>query len=177
MQTLSRDAGTDASMEARLRSLLASAMEEEVGMLDTLREIFVAQREALSAGDPAALDDGVFAATRVIRTLDEARRRRRGITASLIGSEVDGDELDTYLTGSATRPVRQAREHLRAAAERLRGEVALLRRILGVALQDNRVYLEALLGDGGHSAGRRPAYTPGGAQAQADVGVVLDRTA
>ena len=133
--------------EAGLRSFLASALEEEVELLDKLREIFLSQRQALADGDPAALDDGVFAATRVLRTLDEARRRRTRITRGLAGSDVEFEELDTVLTGSSNRPIRVAQERVREATAALRKEVAILRRILHMGLSDNRRYLDTLLGE------------------------------
>lgn len=162
--------------ESELCGLLAAALEEEVALLDRLRMVFVAQREALASNDPAALDDGVFAATRVLRTLDEARRRRQRLTSGLVGADVDFDELDGFLTGHAGRPIRAAQERLRSAAAGLRDEVRILRRILQVALNDNRRYLDALLGeDTSQSAG---GYEPAGAgSAAADsAGAVLDRT-
>jgi hypothetical protein len=161
--------------QSELRALLASALDEEGVLLDRLRKIFLAQREALAANDPAALDDGVFAATRVLRTLDEARRRRQGLTAGLVGADVDFDELDAFLTGHSGRPIRVALERLREGAAALREEVGLLRRILQVALSDNRRYLDALLGDDARAGGYEPtrardAATDGG-------GAVLDRMA
>ncbi len=161
----------DVAGEPGLTALLVSALEEEVDLLETLRLIFVAQREALAKGDPAALDDGVFAATRVLRTLDEARRRRRGITTGLVGSDVDFEELDSVVPGSAGRSVRAAQERVRTAAAGLRTEVSFLRRILTVALSDNRRYLDALLGE-------EPGQVAAGYEAgPVDVaGAVLDRS-
>lgn len=159
--------------EGGLRSLLTAALEEEVELLDTLRGLFVSQREALSEGDPIALDDGVFAATRVLRTLDEARRRRLGVTRELLGADVDLDELDTVLTGSSSRPLRIAQERLRRAAGDLRGEVALLRRILHLALSDNRRYLNTLVGMDPDQTDEGDAY---GQPAPDVAGALLDRT-
>lgn len=174
MGTITERAEVSVADEAGLRSLLTAALEEEVELLDTLRRIFVSQREALAAGDPAALDDGVFAATRVLRTLDEARRRRMGITRGLAGTELDFEELDTLMTGSSSRPLRIAQERVRRAAGDLRGEVTLLRRILQVALSDNRRYLDTMVG----AEPRGPAPTAYGPppEASGKAGVVLDRT-
>jgi hypothetical protein len=161
-----------------LGALLASALEQEGSMLDTLRDIFAAQRKALVIGDPVALEDGVFAATRVMRTLDEARHRRRAITTALWGGESDGEELDRLLAGSAARPIRRARERLRSSAERLRREVALLRAILYRALEENRSHLDVLLGTERPNRSVPASYDQGGmATGEAGTGVVVDRTA
>jgi FlgN protein len=176
MQTTLADTTPDLDGEDELRVLLVSALEEEVGLLDGLRKIFVVQREALAEGDPRALDDGVFAATRVMRTMEEARRRRRRLTTNLLGSDVDFDELDTILTGPLNRSVRAGQDQVRAAAARLRREVALLRRILRVALSDNRRYLDILLGEGPSAGATSGGYCEVTAPAPVQSGVVLDRT-
>lgn len=178
MQTMPTSIGHDPTTDTGLRALLVAALDEEVELLERLREVFRSQREALRNGDPTALDDGVFTATRVMRTMDEARRRRRRLTIKLLGSDLEFDELDTVLTGSMNRPVRLARERVRDAAARLREEVGMLQRILRVALQDNRVYLETLLGDGVRRVTSEAAYGSGhGDPAPAPTGVVVDRTA
>lgn len=183
MQAAPLAVDSPAAVEAQLRARLASAMDEEVTMLDALREIFVAQREALATGNATALDDGVFAATRMVRTLDEARRRRHVITTALLGGDVDGEELDRFLTGSDARPVRRARERLRFAADQLRREVAMLSVILRHALDDNQGHLEVLLagaaraGEPQSNAGSSAAYTRDGLAARrADGGWVVDGT-
>lgn len=178
MQTIQNSAEPDLTTEEGLRAHLVAALDEEVELLEGLRRIFAAQRDALRSGDPTALDDGVFSATRVMRTMEEARRRRRRLTLNLLGSDLEFDELDTVLTGSRNRPIRLARERVRAAAAQLRSEVGMLQRILTVALQDNRVHLETLLGDGVHRITSDAAYGTGDvAPPPAGSGVVVDRTA
>lgn len=167
MHTAFLDAGTVRGSEDETRRMLVEALEHEVGLLDGLKSVFVAQREALSLGDPRALDDGVFAATRIMRTMDEARRRRRHLTSSLLGSDLDFDELDAVLADAANRPVRNALIRVREAAGQLRAEVRVLRQILQVSLSDNRRHLEVLLGDSTSSA-LAPGTGP-------EAGAVLDR--
>ena len=176
MQTIPSSSASDLTTQDGVRALLVSALQEEVELLERLREIFASQRDALRTGDPLALDDGVFSATRVMRTMEEARRRRRRLTIKLLGSDLEFDELDVVLTGSANRPVRLARERVREAAARLREEVGTLQRILEIALQDNRVYLETLLGDGVHTATSEAAYGSGDRTPRGSSGVVFDRT-
>lgn len=119
-----------AGLDDALRVMLVQALDEEAGMLDRLREIFALQKEALAARDPLALDDGVFAASRVMRTMEEARHRRTSLTTRLIGGELEFDEWDVALAGPENRPVRHAQERVRQAAMRLGEEVATLHRML-----------------------------------------------
>jgi hypothetical protein len=156
--------------------MLISALDEEVALLDRLRGIFASQREALAAGDPHALDDGVFAATRVMRTMEEARRRRTSLTTRLSGGDLEFDEWDVVLTGPENRPIRLGQERVRQAAARLREEVAKLRRILHSALADNRRYLEVLLGEGSSGAARTATYGRAADPEEVGAGAVLDRT-
>lgn len=167
MQSTALEIQPDFTTETGLRSLLVSALDEEVALLDKLRDIFVVQREALAAGDAGALDDGIFAATRMMRTIEEARRRRRRLTERLTGGDMELDELDVWLSGVNNRPIRAARDRVREAAVRLRSEVRTLREILKTALSDNRRYLEVLLGDTTRSVESEP-YDAG-------PGAVLDR--
>ena len=167
MQSTALEMQPDLTTEDGLRTMLVSALDEEVALLDSLRDIFVVQREALAEGDAGALDDGIFAATRMMRTMEEARRRRRRLTERLTGGELELDEMDVWLSGVSNRPIRGARDRVQAAAVRLRSEVGLLRGILKTALSDNRRYLEVLLGDT-----TRPVTAEG---YEGGTGAVLDR--
>ena len=171
MQTAVSDFSAAPAATPDAASLLAGALDEEVALLDALRAIFASQREAVSGGDPHALDDGVFAATRVMRTLDEARRRRRRLTERLLGHDLDPDDLDALLAEAPNRPVRLAQDRLRAAAAGLRSEVTVLRRILEHALEDNRRYLDVLLGGDGD----QPSAPDGYADTGSSSGAVVDR--
>lgn len=170
------NADSTTSPEDALRNMLAAALDEEVTLLDGLRDIFACQRDAIAAGDPHALDDGVFAATRVMRTMEEARRRRTSLTTRLIGGDLEFDEWDVVLAGPENRLVRLGQERVRQAAARLREEVAMLRRILHSALSDNRRYLEVLLGEGVDRHTRGGTYGRHSAPDEVGTGAVLNRT-
>lgn len=135
-----------------LRVRLEATLEKEAELLDELRQVFRRQREALVRGDAERLDDGVFAATRLMRTLDEARASRRKVTVGLLGADVDFLELDDMLSGQASTGLLAARETVLQAARGLRQEVAVLRSSLHVLLDDNRRCLDALLGADGPTA-------------------------
>lgn len=139
---------------ADLRARLASTLDKEAELLTELSAVFSVQREAVACGDAQRLDDGVFAATRLMRTLEAARSARRSLTLGLVGSELDFIELEAVLTGAENRPVRSARESVLEAAALLRREVRVLRGALSTVLDDNRRCLDVLLSPG---EGARPA--------------------
>lgn len=145
-----------------LTGRLEATLVKEAELLRELRAIFRKQREALVRGDAERLDDGVFAATRLMRTLDEARASRRKVTRSLIGSELDFLELDAALMDADNRGLRSAREDVLEAARELLREVSVLRGSLHVLLDDNRRCLDMLLGDGQSPSGAWTAQPDGG---------------
>ena len=154
-----------------LRVRLVSTMEKEAELLIELRAVFSRQRAAVASGDAGVLDDGVFAATRLMRTLEEARGARRRLTLGLVGSELDFLDLEGVLTGAENRSIRDAREKVLEAATLLRSEVAVLRGALSAVLDDNRRYLDILLGE-------TPAAAAGGGspQSQPQLRSAVDRT-
>lgn len=157
-----------------LSARLEATLEKEAELLNELRQVFRRQREALVRGDAERLDDGVFAATRLMRTLDEARASRRKVTVGLVGADVDFLELDDVLSHRASTELLGAREAVLQAAQGLRQEVAVLRSSLHVLLDDNRRCLDALLG-----VGAPPATAGGDVPGQATEGgrQLLDRRA
>ena len=128
---------------------LAQALIEEERLLVELTSIFRSQREALVRSDPEAVDESVFAASRIASTLGEARRRRRILLEVVAGWEgVDLRDLDDLLGERMSMPLIQARGALQATAADLRREVDLNLTILRRLMQANRAQLSNLL-DGG----------------------------
>ncbi len=137
---------------------LAEALVEEERLLVELTSIFRSQREALVQSDPEAVDESVFAASRIAGTLTEARRRRRFLLGAVAGWEdADLRDLDDLLGERMSMDLIQARGALQATAADLRREVELNRTILRRLMQDNRAHLATLLGGGG-AAGDGAGY-------------------
>lgn len=129
---------------------LAEALVEEEKLLTELASIFRCQREALVRSDPEAVDESVFAASRVAGTLTEARRRRRILLGVVAGWEdATLRDLDDLLGSAMTMDLIEARGALQATAADLRREVELNRTILRRLMQDNRAHLATLLGGTG----------------------------
>lgn len=126
---------------------LAEALVEEEKLLVELASVFRSQREALVRSDPEAVDESVFAASRIAGTLNEARRRRRILLGVVAGWEdADLRDLDDLLGERMTIELIEARGALQATASELRREVELNRTILRRLMQDNRAHLATLLG-------------------------------
>lgn len=126
---------------------LAEALVEEERLLVELASIFRRQREALVRSDPEAVDESVFAASRIAGTLGEARRRRRILLGVVAGWEdADLRDLDDLLGERMSMDLIQARGALQATAADLRREVELNRTILRRLMNDNRAHLATLLG-------------------------------
>src|SRR5690606_35981451 len=126
---------------------LAAAFAMESRLLGELIAIIRRQREGVAAEDVEEIHDSVFAAHRVLRTMDEARRRRRSLLIGLTGTaDVGLDELDAALGPLMTDSLARARDRLRRTARELAGEIAVNRRILQSALHTGEAHMQALWG-------------------------------
>jgi len=126
---------------------LAAAFDMESRLLGELIAIIRRQREGVAAEDVEEIHDSVFAAHRVLRTMDEARRRRRSLLIGLTGTaDVGLDELDAALGPLMTDSLARARDRLRRTARELAGEIAVNRRILQSALHTGEAHMQALWG-------------------------------
>ncbi len=131
-------AGTSVQ-DARRRShvaSLAAALRTERKLLDDLRGVLLRQRDGVAGNDLQTLDDSVYAAQRVFRTLEQARRKRKILNRLLTDrDDVPLAELEEALGRDATPDVLEARDGLVAAARKLAREVSLNRRIIDQAMR------------------------------------------
>ena len=142
---------------------LTQAFETERKLLDELARVMVTQREAITADDLEGIDESVFRAHRVMRTLKEARRQRRTLL-QLIGAEPDfkmGD-LDAMLGADMTPALAASRDNLLEAADRLSRELTLNRSVIGGALAMGSELIQAFTG-----RSDRPALYTEGAEPEA----------
>ncbi len=125
---------------------LVGAMASERRLVDDLTATMRRQRAAVAGDDLNGLDDSVFATHRLVMTLAEARRRRRGVCA-LLGEPEDLAlaELDVALGQHMTRPVREERDALQTSARALAREVETNRRVLRDALAQSDDYVRTLV--------------------------------
>jgi hypothetical protein len=145
-------------------SALTDALTKERRLLDELVRVLVAQRKGISSDDLEALDESVFAAHRVIRTLGEARQRRRALL-QLVGLDTDLPlrDLETVLGANATADLCTARNELLDAASRVAGALSVNRHVVDGALALGESIFAAALGGespGLHAHGPRPIRLP-----------------
>ncbi len=126
---------------------LREALIHETGLLHELLGVLMRQRAGVAQDDLRAVDDSVFAAHRVLRTLDEARRRRRALLERLAGSEdIPLEDLDAVLGEDGDAALMAARDGLVDGARALSREVAVNRRILRQALTQGEAQIRTLCG-------------------------------
>lgn len=126
---------------------LVATLELEARLLDELLVVIREQRAGVAGENVDRVNDSVFAAHRVIRTMNEARTRRRTLVGALTGSEDVGlEDLEASLGSAMTDAVREARSRVQATARTLSREIELNRRILRDALRSGDEYMRALFG-------------------------------
>lgn len=159
-------------MEPRHELALAETLRTESRLLRDLATVLERQRRAVEADDLSGVDESVFAAQRVFRTLGEARRRRRALLELLAGSDdVSLADLEQALGTLMTRTLRDARDELRDAARHLEGDLGRNRALLQAALEAGDRLIRAI--SGAPTAGA--VYAPPG-EGSAPSGTVLLNT-
>ncbi|MGH7552807.1 MAG: flagellar export chaperone FlgN [Longimicrobiales bacterium] len=144
--------GSSAAMPAPAIGIetLIEALERETRLLLELAVVLKRQREGFAAQDAQAVDDSIFAVHRVMRTLEEARRRRRAVLRIVVGDEnVPVRELERAL-GSRVSPA------LAGARDRLQDVVRLVER----DIIRNRQVLRDADPDGAVESGTPPGSAP-----------------
>lgn len=124
---------------------LVEVLDLEARLLGELAGILKEQRAGVSSGDVDRVNDSVFAAHRVLRTMSEARRRRRTLLKGLTGSEdVTLEEFESALGKSMTDDVRRVRDEVRRIARALSRDVAVNRKVLRGAIQSGDDLIRAI---------------------------------
>ncbi len=98
---------------------LEECLHTETRLLDRLEGILLAQREAATRDEVEEVETHTHGVRRVLRTLDEARRRREGILAEWTGDPAHPIEELTV------ESVRAAGAELKSAARRIRRQLLL----------------------------------------------------
>ncbi|MEQ9401868.1 MAG: flagellar export chaperone FlgN [Longimicrobiales bacterium] len=126
---------------------LVDALVTERRLLDELLRVLRAQRSGVSSEDLEAVDDSVFAAQRILLTMQQARRRRRVLLELVAGKpDLPLGDLDQVLGPLMTPAVRAARDDLQDGARQLARELEINRRVLSGALDSGEKMIRALSG-------------------------------
>lgn len=130
---------------------LEETFKTERRLLEDLAGVLAMQRTGVAGDDLSAVDDSVFAAQRILRTLAEARSRHRILLELLVEQrDLPLGEVEEALGGDMTIGLRTALHELQDAARRLTAELDQNRRILQGALDAGSRLLDAL-GRGGRA--------------------------
>jgi hypothetical protein len=154
---------------------LVGTLSREAKLLSDLREILRDQREAVAAEDLTRVDDTIFSAQRIFRTLAEARTKRRTLLEILSGDpDIPLTEVETALGPRATPAVARALEDLRGVALELSADLEVNRQVLQGAIRSGEELIRALTGAGSEDAG---TYGPKAraSQSSGDHGLIINR--
>ncbi len=164
---------TDAA-SARLVEELVRGLEKEVRLARALGEALVAQRAAVAANEPEAVDASVNQIAHLLLSLREARQERCGRLQQLTGSSALDPDLLRERLGEIPAGLLQARADLQRAAAAVAREATVNRGILQRVLQSGEAFLQELFRAAGAPA---PGYGPGGDRPSAPGALLLNREA
>jgi flagellar biosynthesis/type III secretory pathway chaperone len=155
--------------------VLGSALERETKLLNDLRSVLRQQREAVSTEDLAGVDDTIFSAQRILRTLAEARVKRRTLLEIHgIDPDLPMDDLEEALGPKVTHELREAIRTLKSVAQKLTDDLDVNRRVLDSAIRSGDTLIRILGGGEDQDSG---VYGPEAEQpaGSGDHGLIIDR--
>jgi hypothetical protein len=154
---------------------LGSALERETKLLNDLRSVLRQQREAVSTEDLAGVDDTIFSAQRILRTLAEARVKRRTLLEIHgIDPEIPMDDLEEALGPRGSPGMSDAIRTLKSVARKLTDDLDVNRRVLDSAIRSGDTLIRILGGGEDQDSGvyGPEAEQPAGSR---DHGLIIDR--
>lgn len=123
---------------------LTRAFLEEARLLDELLQVLEEQRAAVAAGSAEDIEAGVFVVHRLLRTLEQARDRRRALLRTSAGGETQPlRELERVLH-SPPRQLLHARDELVVRAEAVARQIEINRRVLQRAFDAGETVVRAI---------------------------------
>jgi hypothetical protein len=164
--------------EARLRRLdaLAQALADEGRATEELIAALRRQRAGVAASDYRQVDESVRAMSRILMTLDEARKHRTALATRITdGKPVPLAKLEEHLGAPLPEPLAAVREAVCRSAELAANEIAINQRVLRRALESGDAFLQRLFSTLAPTGG---VYGSPARQTEPEGGsVLLNRTA
>ena len=154
---------------------LSGAFRREAKLLLDLQEVLQRQRNAVAKDDLPVVDETVYSAQRVFRTLAEARRQRRAILEILgLDRESPVESLEELLGARMTVDLGLARTELQEAARRVSRELSVNKKILQGAIATGEDLIQGLRGASARGSG---VYGPGSSTGapKGDGGLIINR--
>ncbi len=159
---------------ARLVDDLIRGLEGEVRLARALREALVAQRAAVAANQPDAVEASVNQISHLLLSLRDARQERSRRVQELTGTPaLDLDALQDRL-GTVPAALQQARADLQREAAAVAREATVNRGILQRVIQSGEAFLQELFRAAGPPAA---GYGPGGDRPATPEALWLNREA
>jgi hypothetical protein len=151
-------------------------LNRETKLLSDLRQVLKDQREAVATEDLSRVDDTIFAAQRIFRTLAEARTKRRNLLEILAGDpDTPLTEIETSLGPRATPAVAEALKELHCTAADLSGDLEMNREVLQGAIRSGEELIRALTGAGNEDAGTYGPVSGPKKKSSGDHGLIINR--
>ncbi len=124
---------------------LSRALRDEATVLDQLERAMASQRAAVAANEDEALQSSSQAVGRIVRTLEEAKKRRASIVHYLTGREdLALNQLEYFLGDPLPLDLDTARAQLRLAAQSVAREAVVNKAVLRRAKDANDAFLQEL---------------------------------
>lgn len=138
----------DASVPQALASL-TSALHGERRILEQLREALIAQRATVAAGEPVAVCAEADQISRVLLTLQEARRHRADILETLAHDpRLPLARLESVIGRPLPHDLLEARRLLRNVLEGVAFDASVNHAVLHRVLDAGEIYLQQLFAAG-----------------------------
>jgi flagellar biosynthesis/type III secretory pathway chaperone len=169
------DAPSTSSWAEPGAAVLAEALTDEARLLEDLVQVLRQQRDGVAQDQLSVVDETIYSAQRIFRTLAQARRRRRGLLQAVAGSgDVPLRELDASMGPRMTPDLRQAANTLHEKALELSSELEVNRRVLSGAIRSGEDLIMALCG-GKREAPSGYGPTPAVKDPPSESGIIINR--
>jgi len=154
---------------------LAEALLDEARLLTDLIDVLRRQRTGVAKDDLGLVDETIYAAQRIFRTLAQARRRRRGLLQIVAGAgDLPLGELERSMGPRMTPGLREAAGTLHEKAQELSGELEVNRRVLSGAIRSGEGLILALCG-GKREGPSGYGPSPASASPPSESGIIINR--